>query len=365
MAKTSHTTKPADLPVGSVVKLKRKKNVLNAQTPVTIPDTSAHDAFREISSDFSRTWIKVSSTQTAKVIARLTYRARQVSVRRWSVFIGTVALALVSIGALGIYGLGWNNSFTGALSVVVPYPALSVDGTLVRYHEFYNNVVKMRAMTKGSSVVYTSKQLNDQSTQKTIGEALSAKYAREHDISVTNDDVKTDYDRLVTQDGGGKAGEKKLLQQAGIIKSLVKSELRSRLISIKVDQALTVTPESLSATSVKAQGLITQLNTGADIDKLAAAYSAIPNGQMTGDKAYVVASILPRNVNLVASRLNNGQVAAAPININGTFYILKRIKAEGNNVIVRVIVIRSPGLSAWLSDQLTKDTIVKYLPQLH
>src|SRR5688572_12338668 len=49
---------------------------------------------------------------------------------------GGLALVLTIVAAIGIYAFSWQNSFTGAVSRVIPFPAAYVNGRAVSFNNY-------------------------------------------------------------------------------------------------------------------------------------------------------------------------------------------------------------------------------------
>ena len=336
MAKTSHTTKPDDLPVGSVVKLKRKKNVLGPEvSSVSKPLTQIH-YFRNI---------------TTRLVVFTTIAA---------------TLIIVGVTGLGIYLLGWQNPVSGVVSAIVPFPAGSINGSILSYHQYYKNVKMQNAsnavLSKNGQQLVPEESINMQSIASLEKNALISKWASQHSISVTQGETETGVKAVFASQGGEKLFLQNLKSQYDMSRRDFAKSTHDTLLQQKVEIAMAADTSNHQLFVKKVNDVLQLAVSGKNFDDLAATYSQHPTRLMTGEEGLVDITALPPKVGKYVLTLKDGDINPQAIETSGSFYIVKRV-ATDNGSEARIIMLSPKSILQWVSEQSASAKISIWLSQ--
>ncbi|MEO7617428.1 MAG: SurA N-terminal domain-containing protein [Candidatus Saccharibacteria bacterium] len=338
MAKTSHTTKSTDLPVGKVVKLKRKKNVLNAHVSTDMVNQLAPRADNEL------TLGKVAAFSLA------------------------AAFAITSITGLGIYFLAWQNPLSGAVSAAVPFPAGYIDGHMLSYHDYYKNVSMQKTynktLAKNGQQLIPDTNINMQAIASLEKNALISTWANEHNIAVSSAETDSAMQLAFASQGGEKKFLHNMKVQYGISRRDFVKSTRQSLLQQKVETAM-IADSTMHQSLVKhVNEVLLQANSGKDFDSLASQYSQHPTRLMIGDEALVSLSSLPVKVGNYVSALKDGAVGSQSIQDKGNYYIVKRVDTD-NGVQARIIVLQPKSALQWVAEHTASAKVSLWLNQVN
>lgn len=273
-------------------------------------------------------------------------------------------VAIVALASLGIYGLGWQNWFTGAVSAVVPFPAAYSGNQAVSYRSYYRRESLLRAEAVKAAATVSTKELGDEALGQLMSEQVIAGYAKQHNISVSDAEVNAKLQAIFSADGGEKAAAAQLKATYGVREGQYRELLAMRLLQAKVEASLQDSSASRQAASDKAQSILKLAKSGTDFDQLASRYSQDLSGTQSGQAALRPVSSLPAPAQVAVVKLADGQLYDGVISSGTSYYLLKRVATVNGVPMVRQIVIPSAGLDEWLSGQMAGKKQVKLLPQL-
>lgn len=133
-----------------------------------------------------------------------------------------VVILIIFIAGLGLYKYDWKNSFTNAVTSVVPYPAATVNGKIVKYSDWQEKVEQNKNnqnfYLQEKDVDLKSLDLPDDSTiaeetlEYLIKKKILKKIEKQNDITITQDEIDQAYQDLVSSNnkGGEEAVEESL-----------------------------------------------------------------------------------------------------------------------------------------------------------
>ncbi len=280
-----------------------------------------------------------------------------------------VAAATVLVAGIGIYALGWQNRFTIDVSRFVPYPAVWADNHLISYHDYatgarsltiYHGQLNKTGQTKASS----RKELNQAAYQQQVNLVIIRKYAAEHGLTVSDEEVVAQVNSIYADQGGMAKTLKLVKAQYGWSKLDFVDQVRNQLLASKVAKSVAADPAAEQKARASAQSILKQIQAGADFIYLQQRYSVHPTATETGDRMLITTSALPSALSDPMAKLSDGQIASEVVQSGTAFYILRREKTVNGQVMVRLIEISPPGAGQWLSTEYQKAHVFKLLPQL-
>lgn len=274
------------------------------------------------------------------------------------------AVAIVALASLGIYGLGWQNWFTGAVSAVVPFPAAYSGNQAVSYRSYYRRESLLRAEAVKAAASVSTKELGDEALGQLMSEQVIAGYAKQHSISVSDAEINAKLQAIFSAEGGEKAAAAQLKATYGVSESQYRELLTMRLLQAKVEASLETSSGARQAASDKAQSILKLAKAGTDFDQLASRYSQDLSGTQSGQAALRPVGSLPAPAQVVVVKLSDGQLYDGVISSGNSYFLVKRVSTVNGVPMVRQIVIPAAGLDEWLSQQMAGKKQVKLLPQL-
>ena len=137
--------------------------------------------------------------------------------RRTAWIVGGVILATLAAFGVGLYRYGWNGGVTKVVTKVLPYPAAIVEGRVIRWSEFQEDLTVLerfyeaeRGRAAPGSVFPTQEELKKRVLDRLIKDELAYVLAERYGVVVSSADVKETYDTTILEQAsldtsGGKA----------------------------------------------------------------------------------------------------------------------------------------------------------------
>ena len=246
--------------------------------------------------------------------------------RRWPFIAGGAAVFLVLFG-FGIYRWGWHGGVTRIVTTVLPYPAAIVDGAVIRYGDFEDNVAVLerfyeteRKRAPAGSVIPDGAEIRKRVLDRMIRDRLAENLASRYGVDIGSSDVTKAYESSILDQSarGNTAARAKAELQAeesldtlyGLSKSQFKDHmLRPFLVRQKLQEVL-AKDETLNAEKrKKAEAALAELKAGKDFKSVAIAYSEDPAVAATGgDRGLNGPGLLPAEVDKEAFALQPGDL---------------------------------------------------------
>ncbi|MEK7546328.1 MAG: peptidylprolyl isomerase [Patescibacteria group bacterium] len=246
--------------------------------------------------------------------------------RRQAVWIaGGVFLAIVAVFGFGLYRYGWKGGVTQVVTQVLPYPAAIVEGRIIRYSEYREDLAVLerfyeaeRGRAAAGSVFPTQEELKKRVLDRLIKDELAYALAERYGAVVSSDDVKETYDATILEQSsietaGGKArAEARAAETLENLYGLRPSQFKTRVLhpflvrqkleaAIREDEALNVEKRK------KAEAAAKELGSGKAFKDVALAYSEDPSVTANGgDRGMIGRGLLAPEVEISAFALEDG-----------------------------------------------------------
>ncbi len=287
---------------------------------------------------------------------------------RWRSYLslaGRVVLWMVIVvslaGGFAMYALGWENQFTRFVGRYVPYPAtISLHG-LVSFSDYATEVERIKTYSKQTGVSITARQANQQALSQRLNVTAVEHLAAKKKVTVTSDELAKEYNRIVQAYGGEKATLDVLRKQYNTSKDQYRSLIREQLLRQKTEAAWSADTVSLEDARSQATAILRDVQGGADFNTLASRYSQDVTAGNQGDTALVDAATLPDNVATAVKAIKDGEVVPRALEANNAYYLVKRVKTQGDTIQVRGIVIKPLSFDRRLADETSAARVVRLL----
>lgn len=319
----------------------------------------------------------MQSVETKKEEARKASR----DLKPW-IALAAVAL-LVLVFGFGIYRLQWDGTVTRVMTRVVPYPAAIVDGGVIRWSEFQENVRFLeafyeaeKARVPAGSILPTREEIEARVLDRLIKEKLAERLARRYGIAISSADVNRAYETSILDQSelgtpSGKAAaeakaERTLSERYGMSSARFKNDvLYPFLVRRELEAAIRADEELNAEKRRKAEEALVAVRGGMDFGEAVLLYSEDQTAANTaGDRGFLPRGLLPPEADAAVFALEPGEVSDVIMTDLG--YHVFRAEArrqqagETTAVHVREILVKPIGLDAYLEAQKKRVTIITF-----
>lgn len=304
--------------------------------------------------------------------------------RRWLWFGGAAILAIVAVFGVGIYALKWDGGVTRIMTEVVPYPAAIVDGHVIRYADYMEDVRTLerfydteRERAVPGSRFPSAEEIRARVLDRLVKDRLAVGLASRYGVAVTSEDVKEAYtgtilDQAALGTPAGRAraearAEETLDRLYGLTPAQFKSKILYPFLVRQRLEAAVASDEKLNADRIaKAQKALDDLKAGAKFADVAAAASDDPTAAETGgDRGWLGRGILPAEVEAAAFSLSKGEFAG-PIKSPFGWHVIQAVdlqkeKGETTRVRLNEVIVRPVRLDDFLEAQAKHASIITFV----
>ncbi len=151
--------------------------------------------------------------------------------RRIGVVVGSVIVLVLG----GVYGFGWQNTFSYVVSYPLPLPAATVDGSPLWYRDYVEQVNYLEAVsTFRNGRIEESSQINHQAVGDLISRKVIRNAAEKHEVSVPESEV----DARLQSTYAERTTLGKLMNQAGVSDDILKQRVRTNVMRENLQEKL-------------------------------------------------------------------------------------------------------------------------------
>jgi hypothetical protein len=298
--------------------------------------------------------VKSESIKSSKKLGWLKIRSYEAVV----VLLVGAALVFVGVMAVGVYGYNWEDQFTNKVTRIVPYPAALVNGRVIFYHSYLEQleIVKKYQVEfkktdfktdEGKKILaQTRKDTMDRLVEETIlnTEAVRLK------VTVNEKDLNDSFSQLITSNGGEESFASVLKQYYGLTPSEFKEVIyKSRLLRQKVAEKF-ASDESINADAkAKAEEVLAKVKAGEDFATLAKQYSQDTTASNGGDLGFFSKGKMVPEFETAAFALKAGEVSELVKTVYG-YHIIKVTEVKGDEIQASHILIKTKDFNTWIVD---------------
>ena len=308
-----------------------------------------------------------------------------VSVRRRIAWIaGGVLCVLVLAFGFGLYRYQWHGGVTEVVTKVLPYPAAIVNGSVIRWSDFSDELsalerfyAQQRAAGPSGAAYPSESDLKQRVLDRLVKDALAAQLASRYGITVTSVDVDKAYDGTIldqsalgTATGKAKAETRaaaSLQQMYGLDPAQFKNAILRPLLVRQKLQAAIQGDETLNAENrKKAEKALAELKAGKPFKDVAAAYSEDSSVTATGgDRGWVGRGLLPPEVEAAAFALAPGETSGVVKSAFG-YHVLRvtdvqKARGQVTKVHLQEILVKPVQIDDYLEAQKDTASIIAFI----
>lgn len=151
-----------------------------------------------------------------------------------------VAGAAILVAVVGVYGFGWQNTFSYILSYPLPLPAATVDGSPVWYRDYVQQtdyIERVMAYQNGQNEqerVVPQTTINTQAIDNVVAHTVLERAADKRDIEVSDSDVEKHYQATYPDE----SQRSQLTDEYGVSEDILKQQIRYQIMLGKLEQRL-------------------------------------------------------------------------------------------------------------------------------
>ncbi len=288
---------------------------------------------------------------------------------RFNLIILTLVLAL---GVSACASIGTSNTPTPFIPTVTPLPptptpppsVATVNGEYITIAEFEAELARFKAAKTALGLSFTDEDANQSVLEDMIAQVLLSQAAREANFEVTDSDLQSRIDALVSELGSADAlsqwqsshGYDDASFRVALKRSVEAAWMRDKIIAdVPTSVEQIHLRQILTYNVVDAQAALTELNAGTDFDELAALYDPITRGELGWvPQGY----LLNADADAAVFALQAGQVSGI-IATDAGFHIFKAVERSEHELSPdALLTMQEHALAAWLTEHRAAGAIV-------
>lgn len=288
--------------------------------------------------------------------------------------VGLAAILLIVV-TVGIYKFGWDGPTAMTVARVLPYPAASVNGSVITFREYLDDVdtvnhffARQQATGGDPEFAPPSDQeirvgVLDRLIQTEVLEAEAARYK----IAVTQEDLDTEYGNLEGDTAQSEAAAQ-ILDLYGWTADMFKQRvIRPYLMQQKLAQAISNDSTLTAESEQRAKDVLDQIRSGADFAELAKQYSADPgSGPEGGELGWFESGVMVPEFEAAAFALEPGSVSDV-VKTQFGYHIIKlhEVEKDDEGKVLKArashILIGGISVSDYLDQKVAEAEVKRYV----
>ncbi len=283
--------------------------------------------------------------------------------------LGSILLVGLGVVTVGIYKFGWQNSVAGFTMHALPYPVAIVNGTMIRYSNYVDDLATVRRyFSKQQTAIQpapTDEQMRTGVLDRLIQTEVLRQEAARYHVTVTDTEVQTEFVKLTAQGGDPTA---QIADLYGWTPAQFQEKvMRPYLLEQKLADALAKDSALDAATVAKAKDVLAKVNAGGDFADLAKQYSDDPGSAAKGgDLGWFAKGVMVPEFEAVAFALKPGAVSDL-VKTQFGYHIIKveDVQKDKKDAVIKVkashILIAGPSVQQYLDGKVKDAKVTKFI----
>lgn len=280
------------------------------------------------------------------------------------VIVGVIAgiILFLTINAIGLYTYRWENKYSLYLTKFVPYPVVVVNGRLVSYYSYLENLdVIKNYQSKFKKVDFESdqgKRILIEIRKDTLNHLIESKLikaeAKKINIKLSRKELDDSYAQLIKNNGGDKTFAEVLNKYYGLTVSEYKEDIyKDRLLRQKVIEKFSGDESINQDAKKKAEEVLAKAKAGEDFQALAKKYSQDATAANGGDLGLFGKGKMVPEFEAAAFALKAGEISGLVKTVFG-YHIIKVTEVKGDQIHAYHILIKTKDFQTWLDESVKK-----------
>lgn len=289
--------------------------------------------------------------------------------------VAVVILALIITG-VGIYKFKWDNAYTGEITKIFPYPAALVNFKILSLNNFNEDLKTLNYYYKQQAALSATKvqippleELKTNVLDRMINDEITAEAANYYKITVSNDEVNSEFDKVVTE-AGSLDNVKKILNdlyQWGP-DQFKEKVLKPFLVQKKLETAVANDEELNRGAKTKAEEVLKLVQAGDKLFEDSAKEYSDDTGSAAqgGDLGFFGRGVMIKEFEDAAFALNPGEISGL-VKTQFGYHIIKveekktDPKSKEEQVRARHILIKTMDLATFLKEKTDQAKIYRVI----
>lgn len=293
---------------------------------------------------------------------------------------GVAALAVLGLGTLavmtaGIYKFGWSGPAAGAIARALPYPVALVNSNVIRYSEYLDDIATLRhfydkqadQIAAQGGTLPSEEEIRQNVMDRLVRNEVLAEEALRYNVSVSDEDIDAEFERLVGQAGDAATVEKDIEDLYGwTVEKFREKVLMPYLLEQKLAEAVGKDDALNAEAENRAKEVLAKVQAGDDFAELAKTYSSdFASGQNGGDLGWFEKGLMVPEFEAAAWSLGKGEVSDL-VRTQFGFHIIRVDDIEEEDgervrVSARHILIPAASVQQYLDDAVGKASVKKLI----
>ncbi|MFA4931137.1 MAG: peptidylprolyl isomerase [Patescibacteria group bacterium] len=256
-----------------------------------------------------------------------------------------LVIFLVGVG-VAVYNLQTENKFARAVASTLPYPMAVVDTQLVYLSDYWQ---ELDLVLRACEQVGTNCQIDDADREQVVDRLISEKLwvilAQRHGVSVDENKLNEEYNKVVSDNGGQEQFLKIIVNDFGWTEERFRQKMYLEMLKANLEDALIekveashilitvladASDEEVEAARQKALEVIGKLNQGEDFAVVATEYSNDPSvSQNNGNLGYFGRGVMVEEFEEAVFSMNVGEISQ-PVRTDFGWHIIKLEDKKGD-----------------------------------
>lgn len=285
-----------------------------------------------------------------------------------SLLLGLLLLFVVTMG-VGIYGFNWEDRFTNGVTGVLPYPAAIVNGRVITYHQYLEQLsIVKEYQINFKQVDFKSEEgkallsdIRKDTMDRLVEDGIVASQAVKLKVTVSDKELNEQFDQLVTSNGGETSFANVLDQYYDLTPAQFKNMIyKSRLLRQKVAEKFANDDSMNSEAKAKAEEVLAKVKAGEDFASLAKQYSQDTTASAGGDLGFFSKGKMVPEFETAAFALKAGETSEIVKTVYG-YHIIKVVEVKGEEIQASHILIKTKDFNTWLADAVKTAKVTNYI----
>lgn len=287
----------------------------------------------------------------------------------------TLLLVALIIITVGIYKFGWEGPAAMTVARVLPYPAATVNGKVVTYREYLDDVATVKRffskqLEKGETPDFTPPP-EDEIRSGVLDRLIQTKVLEEqavaYNVTVSQEDIDAEYGKLEGDEAQNQIAAE-ILDLYGWTADMFKQRvIRPYLMQQKLATAISNDDALTAEAQQRAKDVLDKVRGGADFAELAKEFSADPgSGPEGGELGWFEKGVMVPEFETAAFALEPDSVSDV-VKTQFGYHIIKvhEIEKDEDGTVLRArashILIGGPSITQFLETKVSEAKVKRYV----
>lgn len=300
-------------------------------------------------------------------------------------FLGAVVIVFGAFSVIRVYMQAATDNVTGFVSTIMRLPLAKVNGENIYYSDYLYDLKAIKKLSEfdknsgGAAGQLTNEQMSDQVIWRLANNIFIGQLARSFGVTVTDEEVETTKNQMLSQFPSAPEAEKELMNRYGwTLKIYEQKVIRPFLLQQNLAKKLDTDLELHSNVKVLAEKILDEIKKGANFEEMAKKYGEDSTAEKGGDLGWFAKGDMVPQFEAAAFALDKGQLSQEVVESPFGYHIIRvedkttektkdstGKEVETEKVRARHIVFLFPSLDSSLDKIIRSAQISWYVSKIH